>query len=292
MNDWRGRIAVHVADPWPDYALLDTGGGRKLERYGPVRVIRPEAQAMWAPASSSWEADAEFIGGSDEEGGGRWVWSRAGPEAWPLEWRGVRFLASCTPFRHLAFFPDMAVQWDWMRTRIGTGELLNLFGYTGLASLIAAERGAKVTHVDASKKAVTAARRNQEIAGLEDQPIRWIVDDAMKFTAREVRRGRHYAGQMLDPPKYGRGPEGEVWHLEEHLPQLLRNAAALTPPEGPAFVILTVYAVRLSALALGEAVADAFQACGGHMDVGEMALREEARGRLLPTALSVRWWRD
>ena len=177
-----------VAEPWPDWGLIDSGNGQKLERYGPVKVVRPEPQAMWAPASDGWDPDATFVPGSDEEGGGRWVQHRPVPAQWELSRGNVRFHASLTPFRHLGFFPDMAPQWDWMRERAADAEVLNLFGYTGVGTLQLSDAGARLVHVDASKKSVEGGKENARLSGMDDRPIRWIVDDASKFTAREVRR--------------------------------------------------------------------------------------------------------
>ena len=279
-----------VAEPWADWGLIDSGHGRKLERYGPITVARPEPQAMWAPASESWDPHATFVPGSDEEGGGRWVEHRPVPRSWPLSRGKVRFNASLTPFRHLGFFPDMAPQWDWMRERAADADVLNLFGYTGVGSLLLSEAGARLVHVDASKKSVEGGRANAALSGLADRPIRWIVDDAGKFIAREVRRGRRYDGILLDPPKFGRGPEGEVWRLEEHLAPLLADCRALLDADSR-FLVLTVYAVRMSALAIGELVKQLFADLGGRVELGEMAVREEARGLLLPTAIFARWSR-
>ncbi len=286
------RLGVLVAEPWADFALLDSGNGRKLERYGRFRLIRPEAQAMWRPANPDWQADGEFIGGSDEEGGGRWHLDPKMPPSWPLAWEDVRFHAACTPFRHLAFFPDMAPQWQWMRERTRPGQrLLNLFGYTGLGTLALAARGAELTHVDASKKAVEAARANQALSGMQSAPVRWLVDDALKFVQREGRRGKRYDGIILDPPKFGRGPNGEVWRLEQGLPDLIAGCRALLDRES-AFLVLTVYAIRMSALAIGTLLREATADLGGRVEVGEMSIREEARGLLLPTAIFARWMPD
>ena len=287
------KLSTLVAEPWPDYGLVDSGGGRKLERYGPYRFVRPEPQAMWAPAQGDWDADAEFVPGSDEEGGGRWQFARPVPrEGWDMAWREVRFRAQCTPFRHLAFFPDMAPQWDRMRERLGEGtEALNLFGYTCVGTLAMAAAGARLTHVDASKKSVEAGKQNAALAGLADRPVRWMVDDAAKFTAREVRRGRRYDGIILDPPKYGRGPTGEVWKLEEGLPALIADCRRLLDADSR-FLVLTVYAVRMSALAIGELLAQALGELPGRIECGDMAVREEARGLLLPTAIFARWSND
>ena len=279
-----------VAEPWEDWGLIDCGNGQKLERYGPVTVVRPEPQAMWAPARGDWDPDASFVPGSDEEGGGRWVQHRPVPKQWPLSRWAVRFEASLTPFRHLGFFPDMAPQWDWMRERAAKAEVLNLFGYTGVGTLLLSDAGAQLVHVDASKKSVEQGRANAKLSGMDEKPIRWLVDDASKFTAREVRRGRRYDGILLDPPKFGRGPNGELWRLEEGLAPLLADCRSLLDPDSR-FLVLTVYAVRMSALAIGELVKQTLAPLGGIVEMGEMAVREEARGLLLPTAIFARWSR-
>jgi 23S rRNA (cytosine1962-C5)-methyltransferase len=286
------NLTTLIAEPWADYGLVDSGGGRKLERYGRYRFIRPEPQAMWAPASADWSADGDFIGASDEDGGGKWHLSRDVPYGgWPLKWEELRFTAQCTPFRHLAFFPDMAPQWSWMRDRTAEGdEVLNLFGYTGVGTLALAAKGASMVHVDASKKSVDAGRANALLSDMADRPIRWIVDDASKFTAREVRRGRRYDGIFLDPPKFGRGPTGEIWRLEESLPGLIADCRKLLDDKSR-FLVLTVYAIRMSALAIAELLSQAMADLGGRVEAGEMAVREEARGLLVPTAIFARWSR-
>ena len=285
------ELTTIVAEPWDDWGLIDCGNGQKLERYGPVTVARPEPQAMWAPARDDWGPDATFVPGSDEEGGGRWVQHRPVPKEWPLARGAVRFDASLTPFRHLAFFPDMAPQWDWMRERCADAEVLNLFGYTGVGTLQLSDAGARLVNVDASKKSVEQGKDNARLSGMEGRPIRWIVDDASKFTAREVRRGRRYDGIVLDPPKFGRGPEGEVWRLDEDLAPLLADCGRLLDQDSR-FLVLTVYAVRMSALSIGELVSQTLAHLGGEVEVGEMAVREEARGLLLPTAIFARWFRS
>jgi 23S rRNA (cytosine1962-C5)-methyltransferase len=284
-------LTTLIAEPWDDWGLLDSGSGQKLERYGKFKVVRPEPQAMWPPSSQDWDVDATFVPGSDEEGGGRWVEHRQVPKHWQLSRGAVRFDASLTPFRHLGFFPDMAPQWDWMRERSSDGDVLNLFGYTGVGTLLLSEAGARLVHVDASKRSVEQGKENARLSGLEDRPIRWIVDDASKFTAREVRRGRRYDGIILDPPKFGRGPEGEVWRLEEGLAPLLADCRKLLDKDSR-FLVLTAYAVRMSALAIGELVEQTFGDLGGMVEMGEMAVREEARGLLLPTAIFARWSRS
>jgi 23S rRNA (cytosine1962-C5)-methyltransferase len=286
-------LATLVTEPWADFGLVDSGHGRKLERYGRFRFIRPEPQAMWAPASADWKADGEFIGGSDEDGGGRWQLSSNVPERWamkrPSPGGEISFWANNTPFRHLGFFPDMGAQFDWLASRIKPGDrVLNMFGYTGVGSLIAARAGAQVTHADASKKSVAAARDNAALSGLGDAPVRWIIDDALKFLRREVRRGAKYHGLIFDPPKYGRGPDGEVWQLERDLPELVDLARQLLADDAR-FFVLTVYAIRMSALALHPLVDQAMGERGGSIEVGDMAIREETRGLLLPTAIFARW---
>jgi 23S rRNA (cytosine1962-C5)-methyltransferase len=285
---------------WPSYRLLDSGAGRKWEAFGPHSFIRPEPQALWQPRADNWQAAGEFIPGSDEDGGGRWQFTgqfaeRLPDDGWELSWNEVRFTARPTPFRHLQFFPDMAPVWEWMRGQLAgmdAAETMNLFGYTGLGTLALSQHG-KVTHVDASKKSVAQARENAALSGMEDRPIRWLTDDAAKFTAREVRRGRRYDGIILDPPKFGRGPEGEVWRLEEHLPGLVTDCARLLDADSR-FLFLTVYAVRMSSLAIAGLLEEALGALPGRIEHGDLAVREEGAndlggGRLLPTAIFARW---
>lgn len=287
-------LGTMIGEPWADYGLVDCGNGRKLERYGPYRFIRPEPQAMWAPAQAEWDADGEFLPASDEDGGGRWHFHRPVPrDGWPLAWNEVRFTAQTTPFRHLGFFPDMAPVWDWMRARIGgadSPECLNLFGYTGVGTLALSAAGARMVHVDASRKSVDAARGNATLSDMEDHPIRWLVEDAGKFVAREVRRGRRYDGILLDPPKFGRGPNKELWQLETGLPGMIADCRRLLD-EQSRFLFLTVYAVRMSALSIGELLRQHFADLGGTVEAGELTVREEARGLLLPTAIFARWSR-
>lgn len=286
---------VMIGEAWADYGLIDSGDGRKLERYGPHRFIRPDTQALWRPKLERWASDGEFVPGSDEDGGGRWQYANpVSQDGWPLSWGAVKFTAQCTPFRHLGFFPDMAPVWDWMGQRLdgrSDAATLNLFGYTGVGSLALSQYG-PVTHVDASKKSVAQARVNAGISGMEDRPVRWIVDDAAKFTAREVRRGKRYDGIILDPPKFGRGPEGEVWRLEDHLQSLVADCRQLLDPDSK-FLFLTVYAVRLSSLALAGMLDDIFRDLPGQIEHGDLAVREESEdGRLLPTAIFARWSND
>ncbi len=301
-----------TGEGWQDYALVDSGHGRKLESYGQYRFIRPEPQAMWSPRLPQWDAHGEFVPGSDEDGGGRWMFDKPVPrEGWPLHWREVKFTAQCTPFRHLGFFPDMAPVWDWMREQLSPCEgrdllpdaqplpeggpclrrdssTLNLFGYTGVGTLALSDCG-PVTHVDASKKSVAQARENAAMSGMADRPVRWLIDDAAKFAAREVRRGKRYDGIILDPPKFGRGPEGEVWRLEEGLPGLIADCRKLLDDQSR-FLFLTVYAVRMSSLALSGLLAEHFADLRGTIEHGDLAVQEQGEdARLLPTAIFARW---
>lgn len=276
---------------WDAYRLLDSGGGRKFEAFGPHPFIRPEPQAMWQPRLSNWDAAGEFVPGSDEDGGGRWNLTPEVPDGWKLAWNDVRFRATPTPFRHLQFFPDMAPVWDWMREQLGESrdaETLNMFGYTGLGTLALSDHG-RVTHVDASKKSVAQARENATLSGMDDRSIRWLVDDAAKFTAREVRRERRYDGIILDPPKFGRGPKSETWRIEEGLPGLIGDCAKLLDRDSR-FLFLTVYAVRMSSLAIAGLLEEALSHLPGKIEHGDLAVREEGpNGRLLPTAIFARW---
>jgi len=284
-----------VTEGWSDYGLLDSGDGRKLERYGRFTVVRPEPQCFWSPRDPAafTRADAVFDP-TDEEEAGRWRFGKAAIDSFPLAWRGTRFTGRFTPFRHLAFFPEQAANWSWLDGRLRGLErprVLNLFGYTGVASLACAAAGAEVTHVDASKKSVAWARENAELSGLADRPLRWIVEDARKYAAREVRRGSKYHGIILDPPKYGRGPTGEVWRLFEDLPALLRDCAALLAPDAD-FLLLNAYAARISGLSLAHLMAEALRDRGGRIDWGELALKEDGeRGRAIGLSFFARWSR-
>jgi 23S rRNA (cytosine1962-C5)-methyltransferase len=279
---------------WADYALLDSGHGRKLERYGRYTVVRPEPQCLWAPRlpAQAWDAADAVFDPSDEEDAGRWRFRGAPVEAWPLGWGEARFQGRFTAFRHLAFFPEQAANWAWLDARIrqrsGQPKVLNLFGYTGVASLVMAAAGAAVTHVDASKKAVAWARENAELSGLAERPIRWITEDARKYVQREVRRGSRYDGIILDPPKYGRGPGGEVWRLFEDLPELAGLCAELLA-EDAGFLVLNAYAERISGAALSGLLAEKLQGRGGAIEWGELALVEDAGERQIGMSFYARW---
>ena len=291
---------------WTDYALLDSGDGLKLERFGTYVFVRPEAQAMWRRSlTAEWKnAQAVFVP-TGEESGGHWDFKQKVEEKWEMKYildpsqveRGeLKFWVMTTPGRHLGVFPEVAAHWDWFSGLIHHrvhGEnretnVLNLFGYTGLASLAAAAAGAKVTHVDASKKSVSWARENQALSKLTEKPIRWIVDDALKFVQREARRGIKYDGIILDPPKFGRGPKGEVWEVYKSLPDLFQACRECLSND-PLFVVTTIYAVRASAIHVAQAMDDMMDGFGGEIEMGELVTREQTAGRLLSQAVYARW---
>lgn len=298
MADDLPNLQFLTPDSWTDYELLDSGGGAKLERFGPYRFVRPEPQAFWSrgrPESDWSRADGVFTPGNDEESGG-WEFQNAVPPKWAMRFGDLQFHAQATAFRHMGVFPEQAVHWDWAANRIRQApagvRVLNLFGYTGLFSLAAAAAGAIVTHVDASKKILTWARENQERSGLADKPIRWLLDDALKFVRREVRRGKQYDGIVIDPPKFGRGPKGEVWKLEESLPELLAECGELLS-DRPLFVVLSCYAIRASAMSLYFALHEMIGDRGGELTAGEVGVRESGKNaRALSLALFARWQSD
>jgi 23S rRNA (cytosine1962-C5)-methyltransferase len=289
------NLSLITSSGFPDYTLLDAGGGRKLERFGKIIVDRPEPQALWQPrlAKAEWaKANAVFSASGEDDEKGKWRIDKPVPEAWPVRIDDVTMLCKLSGLWHLGLFPEQHPHWQWMLSEIAkvkgeTPRVLNLFGYTGAASLLAAKAGAEVTHVDASKKAVAWGRENQTASKLDAAKIRWIVDDATKYVAREVRRGKTYHMILVDPPKFGRGPEGEVWDLFTHLPALLNDCAKLLAPNNAAMV-LTVYAIRASALAFDQLMHDTLSGKGGKYDRGELAIQAKS-GPSVPTSLFVRW---
>lgn len=278
------------------FELIDSGRGEKLEQYGPYRIVRPEAQALWPRQLSDTEwnrSDAIFTGDPDEEATGRWKFPLTPlGETWPMRLLDIDFLGRFTAFRHVGVFPEQLAHWTFLRQRIDDAKrpvrVLNLFGYTGVASLVAAKAGAEVTHVDASKKAIGWARENQALAGLQDRPIRWICDDAMKFIAREERRDSRYDIILTDPPKFGRGPNGEVWQLFDHLPDMLDICRSILTNDAIALV-LTAYSIRASFYSIHELMRETMRGSGGLVESGELVLREASAGRALSTSLFSRW---
>jgi 23S rRNA (cytosine1962-C5)-methyltransferase len=294
------RLSVIESDGFADYRLIDSGNGRKLERFGKIIVDRPEPQALWQPRADEkiWtDAHAVFSANDDEESG-RWRTNKPVPESWPVRLENaVTLTCRLSAFRHLGIFPEQLPHWRWMIEALkqqsggDRPRVLNLFAYTSAATLLAAHAGAEVTHVDASKKAITWARENQAASGLKDAPVRWMLEDARKFVQREVRRGKQYDVILVDPPKFGRGPNNETWDLFIDLPDMLRNCAALL--SGPrSALVLTAYAIRASALTLDQLCREALAGKGGRFESGELAIREEGGARAVPTSLFTRWCGD
>ncbi len=297
-------LSLIVSDGFEDYRLLDSGNGRKLERFGKIIVDRPEPQALWRPLAEPavWAGAHATFSGDDDAESGRWRNDKPVPESWPVRLGdGVTVACRLSAFRHLGLFPEQVPHWQWMLAALKAQQqgadaperprVLNLFAYTGAASLIAARAGAEVTHVDASKKAIAWAKENQVASRLADAPIRWMLDDARKFIQREVRRGRRYDVILIDPPKFGRGPNNETWDIFEHLPELLRASAELVA--GPrSAIVLTAYAIRASALMLDQLSREVLADKGGRFESGELALREQDGGRAVPTSLFTRWSGD
>ncbi len=277
-----------LCSAWDAHALLDCGGRRKLERFGDRLLIRGEPKAWWRADSrvAAWRrADAEIA-----DAGGDWRLRTDLPRSWMLQYGPLSLEARLTDMsRHVGVFPEQEPHWSWLAGRLAArpgARVLNLFGYTGVATLVAAAAGAQVTHVDASKPALAWARRNQELSGLQDAPVRWLLDDAFKFVARERRRGRQYDAILLDPPSFGRGPKGEIWKVEQQLPELLGAIRGLLAP-GRGLVVLTLYNLEASSLMLKCLMEDAFP--GGSLEYGELALRCTETDRILPLSLFARW---
>ena len=299
MNHSPTAFTLLEAANWKDYELVDSGDGLKLERFGKYIFARPESQAMWSRAlpASEWNNAHAAFQPPAEESGGHWIEKKKLPGNWEMKYplphlKELAFTVMTTPGRHLGVFPEVASHWDFMADLVQKEtrpvRVLNLFGYTGLASLAAAAAGAQVTHVDASKKSVGWARENQVLSGLGDKPIRWIVEDAIKYMQREEKRGVKYDGIILDPPKFGRGPKGEVWEVYKSLPNLFEICRACLSEE-PLFLIATLYAVRASAIHVAQALDEMMKNFSGNMEYGELVTRETSADRLLSQAVYARW---
>ncbi len=296
INQQRKMPAVQLfsSSAWKDYELLDSGNGLKLERYGPYRFVRPDHQAVWKPAltENEWGVAEAVFQSTQDESGGKWQYRTQIEPKWEMRYKDLSFYGRTSNSRHLGVFPEQAVHWDWIRQRISAHpnqvNVLNLFGYTGIASLAAAKAGAVVTHLDASKKSIQYARENQQLAGLGDKPIRWIIDDAMKFVRREARRGVRYEGIILDPPKFGRGPKGELWEFFKMLPYLLQEIKPVLAAR-PLFLVITAYAIRASALSLHFSIQEMMSGYQGTVSSGELVLNEKSAGRILSMAITTRW---
>ncbi len=315
------QIKIFCSKDWADYELLDTGEGEKLEKFGQYVFVRPCEDAVWKKTLNDKEwakADGKFWSSKTGAKAG-WKFARTvlAKKKWEMEYKGIKFLALPTLFRHLGFFPEQASHWDFIEEKISVAvkqkknssallhpsdgtfrqqnfssvsqpKFLNLFGYTGVASLFALRAGAEVTHLDASKQTLAWAKENQEASGLEKLPMRIIEDDVLKFLEREAKRGNKYDAIIMDPPKFGRGPKGEVWKIEEMLPKLLSQTRKVLSDK-PLFVILTSYAVDFSSLSLGYALEDMMKNFVGSVEAGELCILEKSNNRLIPLANTAVW---
>jgi len=288
-------ITEFISKNWKqNYQLLDSGNGLKLEQFGQYTLIRPDQRVVWNPVlpPERWrQADAEFVL-APKGGGGEWQRNSNLPNEWQLEYNGLQFTVVLESSRQIGVFPENAVHWDWVEQKIkssgGKPRVMNLFGYTGIASLAAARAGAEVVHIDSVKKAIRWGRANQNLSGLEDKPIRWIVDDAVKFVEREIRRGSTYDGIILDPPKYGLGPKKERW---EFLPQFERLCNSLREllSERPRFVVVTAYALEQPADILQVPLEKMLSGIEGKLTIGELVSVEKSAGRKISHSITARW---
>ena len=282
-----------LADAWKDYEVLDTSGGEKLERWGKYVLVRPDPQVIWNTPKDDplWRKyDARYARSST--GGGKWANLRL-PEHWQVKYRELTFNVKPMNFKHTGGFPEQAANWDFiMETIRGAGRpinALNLFAYTGGATLACAAAGASVCHVDAAKGMVAWAKENAKSSGLEDRPIRWIVDDCAKFVEREIRRGRRYDAIIMDPPSYGRGPSGEIWKLEENLWPFVQLVSQVLSDK-PLFVIINSYTTGLAPSVVGYIMDSIFtKRFGGHSECGELGLPVKDSGLVLPCGSTGRW---
>ena len=285
---------MYVSDSWQDYRLLDAGGGNKLERWGNITLLRPDPQAVW-PMDAEAEARADAVYIRSQTGGGHWEFKKTLPESWHVRYGELKFVVRPTGFKHTGLFPEQAVNWDWMGNIVrAAGEplrVLNLFAYTGGATAALAAAGAEVVHVDAAKGMIAWAKDNLAASGLLEKPVRFIVDDAMKFVLREGRRGRLYDAILMDPPSYGRGPTGEMWKIEEDLFPLVEACAALLSPNAR-FFLINSYTTGLAPGVLSNVLRVALAARGGKIEAGEVGLPIERGNLVLPCGASGRWTRD
>ncbi len=286
-----------ISKDWKEYQLLDSGGGQKLEQFGPYRLSRPEPRAIWKKAldEESWtSADAVYIP-AEKGGGGHWEFQRDFDKRWKMGYKDLDFWIEIDASKQVGVFPENATHWDWIGKQVkkheGTCNVINLFGYTGLATLAAAHAGAEVTHVDSSKRAVRFGKENQFLSGLETAKVRWMVDDALKFIQRETRRGNKYDGLIMDPPKYGLGPNKERWEFFKQFSVLCENARAILS-ENPRFVVVTAYALESPPEVLEESMQSMMRRKGGEFEFGDLITAEKSAGRRLNNSIYGRWWAE
>jgi 23S rRNA (cytosine1962-C5)-methyltransferase len=291
---------IDITKPQKEYELIDSGEGEKLERFGSFVLRRPDPQALWSKCLSPKEwalasASFERVGNS-----GKWLFKKDVPKMWDIEYGDLWFKISPTPFKHTGVFPEQIVNWKWTQLKIENRKLkvqskeitiLNLFGYTGGATLACAKAGAHVCHVDASKSAMNWARENAELSGLKDAPIRWILDDAYEFVKKEIKRGKKYDGIIMDPPAFGHGPNGEMWRIEEQFVRFIEDVKKLLSDDSILFLV-NGYASGYSSTAYKQNISDLLEKFGGKIEDGELAIEEKDTGRLLPSGIFARWSRE
>ena len=288
---------MRAANGWQDYELIDATDGNRLERWGDTLLVRPDPQVVWKTGQTSplW-SKANAVYHRSAKGGGQWEYRRKMPDKWQIRYRDLQLVVSPTGFKHTGVFPEQAVNWDWYAEKIGeqtaqgrSVQVLNLFGYTGGATLACAQAGAKVCHVDASKGMVAWGRENAAASRLTERPVRWIVDDCAKFVAREIRRGVRYDGIIMDPPSYGRGPGGEVWKLEQNLYPFVKLCAGVLSDD-PLFVVLNSYTTGLAPSVLGYILNLLIgEKYGGRTECAELGLPVTETGMALPCGATGRW---
>ena len=288
------KLQLLSSPDWEDYELLDSGDGETLERVGPYNLRRPEPQVIWSKGlpEETWQsADAKMISTSGEHGG-YWTFDAAIGESWVIDYKGLKSEIRLSNSRHIGVFPEQGTHWDWIEEQVRSAKrplkVINLFGYTGMATAAAARGGAQVTHVDASKNAVDWASGNLDHSGLGDAPVRWLVEDARKYLKREAKRKSFYDGIILDPPKFGRGPKSKVWNYFDDIADLLKLCQRVLSPN-PRFICLTSYAIQASALVPHQALQEIVRNFGGELTSGELVTVEKSRGRILSHALFTRW---
>lgn len=280
-----------LADQWEDYEILECGDGMKKERWGDFVLVRPDPQVIWPMPQSDWGKYDAFYHRSSK-GGGTWDFRRKLPESWTIQYGNRRFKIRPTSFKHTGLFPEQAVNWDWFSSKISKSKspvkVLNLFGYTGGATIAAAAAGAEVCHVDAAKGMVAWCRENAALSQLSEAPIRYIVDDCVKFVDREIRRGNHYQGIIMDPPSYGRGSKGEIWQFERDLYGLLQKCAKIFDPNG-LFFLVNAYTTGVSPTVVGNLLRESMSRYDGSVSSGEIGLPISGSLNTLPCGLYARW---
>jgi 23S rRNA (cytosine1962-C5)-methyltransferase len=291
------QLKLLTPTDWEDYSLLDSGDGEALERFSPYTLVRPEPQAIWPKSlsKSDWgAADAVMVPTGGEQGG-YWEYRKKIQEPWVIDYKGLKCEIQLSKSRHIGVFPEQASHWDWISDQIQstkrTLKVINLFGYTGMATAAAARAGAHLTHLDASKRAVAWASHNLELSGLGNAPVRWLVEDARKYLSREARRKSFYDGIILDPPKFGRGPSGSVWSYFEDIAGLLEQCRKVLT-DRPKFICLTSYAIQASALVTHQALKEITAEFGGSVTSGELVTVDQSKSKLLSHSIYSRWSSD